>query len=107
MKDYSEILPITSIQIKKVSKTYTGVLAYVSICLADCIAIHNIKVVEVRDRHTKELKRILAFPNRKLESNELNGARYSDVVHPTNSEYRKYIESLIFRLYDNGEVNNE
>lgn len=104
MNKEEQLLPVTSIKIKRISNSLTGVLAIISIELADCIAIHGIKLVEIRDRHTKEKKRILAFPNRKLSLEEqANDIKYTDIVHPTNSKYRKYLEDLIFRLYDMGD----
>ena len=97
------LIPVTGVKIKRVAKTYNGVLAYVTINLGECIAIHDIRIVEVRDRHTKEMKRILAFPNRKLDIDEqTDTVKYTDIAHPTNHKYRKYLEDLIFKLYEKG-----
>lgn len=106
MEDFSKILPVTSIKVKRVSKSYDNILAYISIDLANCIAIHDIKLMEVRDRHTKEFKKILVFPSRKLRTNERTETMiYTDIVHPINNEYRKYLENLIFNLYEKEEIN--
>ena len=35
---------------------------------------------------------------------------YMDIVHPSNSEFRQYLETEIFKVYDNelkGDNNNE
>ena len=100
-------MEVTSIKIKKVVNHVGGVLAYVSIGLNDCIAIHGIRIIEIKDKETGNMRKILAFPSKKINSNG-NGENviYSDIVHPTNNTFRRYLEEMIFNLYEKGDVVN-
>ena len=60
-------------------------------------------------------KRVVSFPNKKIRKYDVinNGNyeekyEYTDIVHPSNAEFRHYIEDEIFKYYDmGGETNNE
>ena len=76
----------------KIRKTFTeGALrGIVSVTIDDCLAIHDIKVVQGSERL------FIAMPSRKDE----NGI-YRDVVHPIYPEARKYFENTILEAYKN------
>lgn len=95
---------ITSIRIK-INKLGYGSLGTASIQLDNCLFIHNIKLYEYKG------KRYLSFPNTKMKKDIYeNGEHkvryeYSDLVHPSNTEFRRYVEDEVFKIYDM-EVNN-
>ena len=76
----------------KIRKTFSeGALrGIVSVTIDDCLAIHDIKVVQGSERL------FIAMPSRKDE----NGI-YRDVVHPIYPEARKYFEDTILDAYKN------
>ena len=76
----------------KIRKTFPdGALrGIVSVTIDDCLAIHDIKVVQGSERL------FIAMPSRKDE----NGI-YRDVVHPIYPEARKYFEDTILEEYKN------
>ena len=76
----------------KIRKTFTdGALrGIVSVTIDDCLAIHDIKVVQGSERL------FIAMPSRKDE----NGI-YRDVVHPIYPEARTYFENTILEAYKN------
>lgn len=102
-------MKITSIKIKKFNNTDKAILGIASIQLDDCLIIHNIQIVQLSD------KRILSFPSKKVKKciSDSEGYKevfeYTDVVHPSNKEFREYIEIEIFKVFDSrtGESDNE
>ena len=76
----------------KIRKTFPdGALrGIVSVTIEDCLAIHDIKVVQGSERL------FIAMPSRKDE----NGI-YRDVVHPIYPEARKYVEDTTLEAYKN------
>ena len=93
-------MEITSIRVKKNGNGGT-VLGYATICLENCLVIHDIKIVE------KNGSRILCFPARKFKKLAMENGEYSevtaymDIVHPANSEFRKYVEEEVLKIFDN------
>jgi DNA-binding cell septation regulator SpoVG len=93
-------MEITSIRIKK---NHIGgtTLGTASVQLDNCLVIHDIKLVENNG------KRILSFPNKKTKKYVMENGEYSevnsymDIIHPSNKEFREYIETEIFKVYDN------
>lgn len=92
-------MQITSVRIKKTNSD--RVLGIASIQLENCLVIHGIKLIQLDD------KRIISFPNKKIKKYEVddNGKyvtkdEYTDIVHPSNQEFRKYIEDALFEIYD-------
>lgn len=94
------MMKITSVRIKKSNKQSEGLLGMASIQLDDCLVIHNIKLLQV------DGQRIVGFPSKKVKKfNFVNGNyeekyEYSDIVHPSNKEFREYIETELFKVYD-------
>lgn len=62
--------------------------ALVSITIDDCLAIHEIKVIQAEDRL------FVAMPSRKEED-----GTYRDIIHPTKSSFRREIERVILKAY--------
>lgn len=93
-------MEITSIRIKK-NNNGIQPLGIASIQLDNCLVIHDIRLIENNG------KRLLSFPNRKTKKyvmengtySELNS--YTDIVHPSNTEFREYLEKEIYKVYDN------
>lgn len=101
-------MQITSVRIKKTNND--RVLGVASIQLDNCLVIHGIKLIQLDD------KRIISFPNKKIKKYEVDDSgnyitkdEYTDIVHPSNKEFREYIESALFKIYDEEgvESNNE
>ena len=92
-------MEVTGIRIKKVNSG-SAVLGYANVQLDNCLVIHDIKLVN------KNGKRILCFPNKKSKRVIMENGKYSevntymDIVHPSNSEFRAYLEDEIFKIYD-------
>ena len=63
--------------------------AVVSITLDNCIAVHDIRLVQGDDRL------FVAMPSRKDES-----GIFRDVVHPITPEARKLLEDSVLAAYD-------
>jgi len=62
--------------------------AYVSVTLNDCLAIHNLKIIH----GSRGL--FVSMPARR---NKTGG--FSDIVHPTNTPFRDYLESVVISAY--------
>lgn len=93
-------MKVTSVRIKKINSS-DKILGIASIQLDDCLVIHNIKLLLI------DGVRKLSFPNKRSQRREYDSSgaftlvnEYSDIVHPSNSEFRKYLENEIFKIYD-------
>ncbi len=64
--------------------------AIISIVIDECLAVHEIKVVQGNDRL------FVAMPSRKDES-----GIYRDIIHPLDSNTREEFERVILNAYDN------
>ncbi|MGN0606984.1 MAG: SpoVG family protein [Oscillospiraceae bacterium] len=79
---------ITETKIRSVNTTDEGRLkAIVSITIDNCLAIHDIKVIEGDDRL------FVAMPSRKE-----NGV-FRDIVHPIDEKTRNMLEDAILESY--------
>ncbi len=96
------MIKITSARVKKLNTNDDKLLAVASIQLDDCLVIHDLKLLQLDDR------RVVRFPNKKVykytldttESDFVKQYGFTDVVHPSNSNFRKYIETELFKIYD-------
>lgn len=103
------MMKITGIRIKRNSKPDDYYLGTASIQLDDCLVIHGITLLNIKG------KRVVSFPNKKIKKFNVvsDGGyeekyEYSDIVHPSNAEFRNYIDTEIFKYYDlGGGTNNE
>ena len=80
-------MQITDVRVRKVTKE-GKMRAVVSITIDDVFVVHDIKVIE------GEKGLFIAMPSRKASDGE-----YRDIAHPTNSETRDKIQSLILEKY--------
>lgn len=64
--------------------------AIISVVIDECLAVHEIKVVQGNDRL------FVAMPSRKDES-----GIYRDIIHPLDSNTREEFERVILNAYDN------
>lgn len=93
-------MEITNIRVQKNRNISEQILAIASIQLDNCLVIHDIKLVENNG------KRLLSFPNKKTKKYVMENGEYSevntytDIVHPSNTEFREYLEKEIFKVYD-------
>ena len=82
---------LTEIKIRKIIEEADNRLkAVISVTIDNCLALHDIKVIEGDDRL------FVAMPSRKDE----NGI-FRDIVHPIDAEARKEIEDEIINEYRN------
>lgn len=104
-------MEITNIKLKRFNDKNSKLLGVASIQLDNSLIIHDLKLIQI-----DENKRIISFPNKKIEYKELNEEKdgyntkvgYSDIVHPCTLELRQYIEESIYKLYDSEkEIDNE
>lgn len=85
----ADLLDITEVRIRLNENRKDEILkAYVSITLNDCLAVHNLKVIQ----GGRGL--FVSMPARK---NKAGG--FTDIVHPINQEFRDYIESVVIDAY--------
>lgn len=75
----------------KIRKTFSegSVKAIVSITLDDCLAVHDIKIVQGSGRI------FAAMPSRP-DSNNV----HRDIVHPISAKSRNKLESIILKAYE-------
>ncbi len=73
----------------KVRKTFadSSLKAIVSITIDDCLAIHDIRIVQGNDRL------FAAMPSRKDDD------VYRDIVHPISIKARQWLEDIILTAY--------
>lgn len=103
------MMKITSIRIKKNKnkKDNDVLLGTASIQLDNCLIIHNIKLLQLKD------KRVASFPNKKVKKFNITNDGYeevygyTDIVHPSNEEFRNYVENELFAVYDMEEDKDE
>jgi len=81
-------MEITEVRIRPV-RSKGRVLAFASITIDHCFAVHNLKVIEGRDGS------FVAMPCRRL----IDGS-HKDIAHPVNNATRKAIEDKILQEYD-------
>ena len=92
---------ITKIKLKKYLGRSYNIKAIADIELDECLVIHNINVCK---KHNSE-NYYIQFPKTKthrteLTSDEMKSVRVlSDIVHPITSDFRKYVEEQIIKLY--------
>lgn len=92
---------ITSVRMKKNKNMEDDkLLAVASVQFDNCLVVHGIKLIQLKD------KRLISFPNKKIKKYDLvddsytENYEYTDLVHPSNPEFRQYIETELFRIYE-------
>lgn len=82
-------MKITEIRMSILASKDNCVKAVAGIVLDDMIAIHGIKIVQLKN------KTIVSMPSRKDDD-----GKWVDLVHPINHDMRKYIdENILTRFY--------
>lgn len=81
-------MEITDVKVRKLFDE-GPMKAIVSLTFDDQLAIHDIKVIETRD------KMFIVMPSRKNPDNT-----YRDIVHPINASFRGKLESVVLKAYE-------
>ena len=85
----SGTLEITEVRVRLNENRRDEILkAYISITLNDCLAIHNLKIIQ----GSRGL--FVSMPARKNKS-----GGFTDIVHPINQEFRDTIETVVVQAY--------
>lgn len=82
-------MEITSVNVRKIEKEGSKVVAVASVLFDDVFAVHDIRLLEGKNGL------FIAMPSRKLA----NGS-YKDVAHPINQEFRVILEQKIKEKYN-------
>ena len=82
-------MEITSVNVRKIEKEGSKVVAVASVLFDDIFAVHDIRLLEGKNGL------FIAMPSRKLS----NGS-YKDVAHPINQEFRLILEQKIKEKYN-------
>ena len=82
-------MKITSVNVRKIEKEGSKVVAVASVLFDDVFAVHDIRLLEGKNGL------FIAMPSRKLS----NGS-YKDVAHPINQEFRLILEQKIKEKYN-------
>lgn len=83
-----ETMQITDIKVRKLFED-GPMKAIVSVAFDGQLALHDIKVINVRDKH------FIVMPSRKNPD-----GTYRDIVHPINAEFRAELEESVLKAYD-------
>ena len=81
-------MQITDIKVRKLFED-GPMKAIVSVTFDGQLAMHDIKVINVRDKH------FIVMPSRKNHD-----GTYRDIVHPINADFRAELEESVLRAYD-------
>ena len=82
-------MEITSVNVRKIEKEGSKLVAVASVLFDDVFAVHDIRLLEGKNGL------FIAMPSRKLS----NGS-YKDVAHPINQEFRLILEQKIKEKYN-------
>ncbi|MDE5602109.1 MAG: septation regulator SpoVG [Clostridia bacterium] len=81
-------MTITDVKIRMVNAENSKLRAVASIIIDDCLALHDIKIIEGNDGE------FIAMPSRKTPSGE-----FKDIAHPINTETRELMRDVILKAY--------
>lgn len=82
-------MKLSNVKIRFLNREDSKLKAVVSLVIDDCIAIHDIKIIE------NEKGRMVAMPAKKIED-----GTYKDLIHPINSETRSLFNEVILSEYE-------
>lgn len=91
---------ITKITTQSMTPRDSGVCGRFSIVLDDILCIHNVQVI------AGERGLFVSFPNTGKTKNVDCRKRYSDIVHPTDNDFRQYIQQEVLTKYESELANN-
>ena len=81
-------MQITDIKIRKVFSNDGPMKAVVSVTFDDALALHDIKVINTRDKY------FIVMPSRKNPD-----GTFRDIVHPINFDFRHALEEEVLDAY--------
>ncbi len=81
-------MQITDIKIRKLFSSDGPMKAIVSVTFDHQLALHDIKVINARDKY------FIVMPSKKNPDNT-----FRDVVHPINSDFRTELEDQVIEAY--------
>lgn len=81
-------MQITDIKIRKIFSNDGPMKAIVSVTFDDALALHDIKVINTRDKY------FIVMPSRKNPD-----GTFRDIVHPINSEFRRTLENEVLDAF--------
>lgn len=81
-------MEITDIKVRKLFDDEGPMKAIVSVTFDDQLALHDIKVINARDKY------FIVMPSRKNPDNT-----YRDIVHPINANFRNTLETAVINAY--------
>lgn len=79
---------ITDIKVRKLFNDDSPMKAVVSVTFDNQLAVHDIKVINARNRF------FIVMPSRKNPDNT-----FRDIVHPINTEFRETLEEAVIGAY--------
>ena len=82
------MLNITDVKIRLVSADNTKLRAVASIVVDECLAVHDIKIIE------GDSGEFIAMPSRKTPAGE-----FKDIAHPINTQTREFMRDVILDAY--------
>jgi stage V sporulation protein G len=84
-------MKVTNVSVKKLENA-GNLKGYATVVLDDCLAIHDIKIIEGKE------KKFISFPSKKTVINDVE--KYFDYVHPTVQTLREEIEKEVFNQFN-------
>ena len=88
-------MKVTNVKVRKFFEGEDSLKAIVSVTFDDCLAVHDIKIVEAND------KRFVIMPAIKTPA-----GTFRDTVHPINTAFRNELTAEILEQYDVQRVAN-
>ena len=82
-------MKISDVRVRIVKTDKSKIKASASITIDDCFVVHDIKVIEGKE------KLFAAMPSRKAADDT-----YRDIVHPITSEMREQLQDAILKKYE-------
>ncbi len=81
-------MKVTNVSVRKLENQESKCKAVATVVLEDCLAIHNIRIIEGKD------KLFISMPSKKVED------KYYDYIHPTVNSLRQELERAILEEYN-------
>lgn len=82
------MINITDARVRLAKKDSSKLKGVASVVIDDCIAIHDIKLIEGEDGL------FMSMPAKKMPD-----GTYKDLVHPINSQTREYLKTCVLEAY--------
>lgn len=82
------MINITDVKIRTVNAENSKLKAVASIIIDDCLAVHDIKIIEGVDGE------FIAMPSRKTPNGD-----FKDIAHPINTQTRELMRDVVLAAY--------